>query len=115
MFYPRNRFVFEDGIQQQLNAFRTGFNQVFDMSRLQLFTAEEVGACVHAMMTAPITLAVVAAKVSLLLCGEHEPKWDRDDLITYTEPKFGFTRESPTFLHFVNVLLSFNSDQRKVI
>lgn len=29
----------------------------------------------------------------LMLCGDQVPSWTRDDLIAFTEPKLGFTRE----------------------
>ena len=38
----------------------------------------------------------------------------REDIISYTEPKFGYTREAPGFQRFVNVLMNMNGDERKV-
>lgn len=52
-------------------------------------------------------------EVRLMLCGEQTPSWTREDIIAYTEPKLGFTRESPGFLRFVNVLVDMSGDERK--
>lgn len=49
-----------------------GFNRVFPMERLQTFSPHEL---------------------QLLLCGEQAPSWSRDDLMCYTEPKYGYTKE----------------------
>ncbi len=53
-------------------------------------------------------------EIQLMLSGEQAPKWTRDDLISYTEPKFGYTKESPGFQRLINVLVSMNGDERKV-
>ena len=34
-----------------------------------------------------------AYELQLLLCGEQTPNWTRDDIINFTEPKFGYSRE----------------------
>jgi E3 ubiquitin-protein ligase HECTD1 len=34
-----------------------------------------------------------AYELQLLLCGEQTPNWSREDILNYTEPKFGYTRE----------------------
>jgi len=49
-----------------------GFNQVFPMSKLGSFTPEEL---------------------RLMLCGDQSPAWTREDLIAYTEPKLGYSKE----------------------
>jgi len=52
-------------------------------------------------------------EVRLMLCGEQTPNWTREDIIAFTEPKLGYTRESPGFLRLVNVLVAFNGQERK--
>lgn len=47
-------------------------NRVFSVSKLGTFTSEEI---------------------RLILCGEQTPNWTREDIISYTEPKLGFTKE----------------------
>ena len=32
-------------------------------------------------------------ELRLLVCGEQSPSWSRSDLLSYTEPKFGYTKE----------------------
>ncbi|KAK0175018.1 hypothetical protein PV327_008803 [Microctonus hyperodae] len=80
------------GIARQMEAFKNGFSEVFPMEKLHAFSPEEVRA---------------------MLCGEQNPHWTREDLLNYTEPKLGYTRESPGFQRFVNVLLSLTGPERK--
>ncbi len=47
-------------------------NRVFPISKLGSFSPEEV---------------------RLMLCGEQTPNWTREDIIAFTEPKLGYTRE----------------------
>ncbi|XP_073986001.1 ubiquitin fusion-degradation 4-like isoform X6 [Rhodnius prolixus] len=85
-------YCLERGIARQMEAFRDGFSQVFPMEKLRSFTPNEV---------------------RLMLCGDQNPQWTREDLINYTEPKLGYTRESAGFLRFVNVLVGMSGDERK--
>lgn len=48
-----------------------------------------------------------------MLCGDQVPSWTREDLIAYTEPKLGFTKESTGFLTFVEVLVKMSGQERK--
>ncbi|XP_067334930.1 E3 ubiquitin-protein ligase HECTD1 isoform X2 [Channa argus] len=85
-------FCMHIGIQKQMEAFREGFNQVFPMEKLSSFSHKEV---------------------QMILCGNQSPSWTADDIINYTEPKLGYTRDSPGFLRFVRVLCGMSSDERK--
>ncbi|XP_071454696.1 E3 ubiquitin-protein ligase HECTD1 isoform X6 [Hetaerina americana] len=85
-------YCLEGGIVAQMEAFRKGFDRVFPMSKLRAFSPEEV---------------------RVMLCGDQNPKWTREDLINYTEPKLGYTRDSPGFLRFVSVLVKMSSEERK--
>lgn len=49
-----------------------GFDRVFPMQRLQMFSAYEL---------------------RLLVCGEQTPNWTREDIVNFSEPKFGYTRD----------------------
>lgn len=96
-----------------------GFNRVFLMEKLSSFSHKEV---------------------QMILCGNQSPSWTADDIINYTEPKLGYTRDryvlahlkislllifscgpnlfffllfSPGFLRFVRVLCGMSSDERK--
>ncbi|XP_040558093.1 E3 ubiquitin-protein ligase HECTD1 isoform X3 [Gallus gallus] len=85
-------FCMHTGIQKQMEAFRDGFNRVFPMEKLSSFSHEEV---------------------QMILCGNQSPSWAAEDIINYTEPKLGYTRDSPGFLRFVRVLCGMSSDERK--
>ncbi|XP_069494583.1 E3 ubiquitin-protein ligase HECTD1 isoform X3 [Ambystoma mexicanum] len=82
----------QTGVQKQMEAFRVGFNKVFPMEKLSSFSHEEV---------------------QMILCGNQSPSWIAEDIINYTEPKLGYTRDSPGFLRFVRVLCGMSSDERK--
>ncbi|KAI5638854.1 HECT-domain (ubiquitin-transferase) domain-containing protein [Phthorimaea operculella] len=68
------RWVVREGIRRQTAAFRRGFALVFPPRRLRAFSP---------------------AELRLLVCGERGPVWTRDHLLQYTEPKLGYTRDSP--------------------
>ena len=69
-----------------------GFESVFPMSKMGSFSPDEV---------------------RLMLCGDQVPSWTREDVIAYTEPKLGFTKDSPGFLRFVEVLVKMSGQERK--
>lgn len=48
-----------------------------------------------------------------MLSGEQCPEWSREDILKFTEPKLGYTRDSPGFLRFVDVLVSMSASERK--
>lgn len=52
-----------------------GFDRVFPMYRLQTFSAYEL---------------------NLLVCGEQTPNWTREDILNFTEPKYGYTKDRYT-------------------
>ncbi|XP_042563023.1 E3 ubiquitin-protein ligase HECTD1-like [Clupea harengus] len=85
-------FCMHRGIQKQMEAFREGFNRVFPMEKLSSFSHKEV---------------------QMILCGNQSPSWTSEDVVNYTEPKLGYTRDSPGFLRFVRVLCGMSSDERK--
>ncbi|XP_050346752.1 E3 ubiquitin-protein ligase HECTD1 isoform X1 [Nymphalis io] len=86
------RWMVSAGVARQTAAFRRGFAAVFPPRRLRAFSS---------------------AELRLLLCGERGPVWTRDHLLQYTEPKLGYTRESPGFLRLVDVLVEMSWRERK--
>ena len=48
-----------------------------------------------------------------LLCGDQDPVFTREEILKYTEPKLGCTKESPGILKFVNVLVELTGAERK--
>ncbi|XP_072939169.1 E3 ubiquitin-protein ligase Ufd4 isoform X2 [Epargyreus clarus] len=86
------RWAVREGVRRQAAAFRRGFARVFPPRRLRAFSPPEL---------------------RLLLCGERGPAWTRDHLLQYTEPKLGYTRDSPGFLRLVDVLVEMSWRERK--
>ena len=86
------RWILHTGIKRQMEAFRDGFCQVFSMSKLGAFSPEEL---------------------QLLLCGEQSPQWTREHILLHTDPKLGYSRDSPAFQRLVNVLVGLTGEQRK--
>ncbi|KAI6223049.1 BMA-HECD-1, isoform a [Aphelenchoides fujianensis] len=85
-------FYLNSGIRQQVKAFREGFDSVFPLRSLKMLTPFEV---------------------QKLLSGEQYPEWTREDLINFTEPKLGYTRDSAGFLRFVDVVAAMSPAERK--
>jgi E3 ubiquitin-protein ligase HECTD1 len=73
-------FCLETGLRRQMEAFRDGFNRVFSLDKLRAFSPDEV---------------------RLMVCGNQNPHWTRDDLINYTEPKLGYTRDRLVMFSFL--------------
>ncbi|XP_047508837.1 E3 ubiquitin-protein ligase HECTD1 isoform X4 [Pieris napi] len=86
------RWMVNEGVQRQISEFRRGFGAVFPPRRLRAFSPPEL---------------------RLLVCGERGPVWTRDHLLQYTEPKLGYTRDSPGFLRLVEVLVEMSQRERK--
>ena len=53
-------------------------------------------------------------EVRLMLCGEQTPQWTYEELMMYTEPKYGYHKDSPGFLRLINVLVAMDGQERKV-
>ncbi|XP_028141816.2 E3 ubiquitin-protein ligase HECTD1 isoform X2 [Diabrotica virgifera virgifera] len=85
-------FWLDKGIARQLEAFHKGFSLVFPIEKLAAFSPDEV---------------------RVMLCGDQNPEWTMEDLLNYTEPKLGYTKDSPGFLRFVNVLVNMSPEERK--
>lgn len=66
------QFCLQQGIARQLDAFHAGFSLVFELRKLAAFTP---------------------AEARMMICGEQHPRWTREDLMSYTEPKLGYTKE----------------------
>lgn len=64
--------ILRTGIKRQMDALKAGFCRVFSIEKLNAFTPLEL---------------------RRMLCGQQEPKWTRDDLLNYTEPKLGYNKE----------------------
>jgi hypothetical protein len=85
-------FLLQSGIRTQLEAFKSGFQEVFPIEKLAIFTPLEV---------------------QQILCGEQCPEWDMEALYNFTQPQQGYTRESTGYVQFVQSLDGFNVEERK--
>lgn len=43
-------------------------------------------------------------ELGTILCGEQAPVWTREDILNYTEPKLGYTKDRYVFLLYINIL-----------
>lgn len=66
------KYCLQDGLGKQLEAFHRGFCEVFNLNKLAAFSPEE------------------ARK---MICGEQHPEWTREELLNYTEPKLGYSKD----------------------
>ncbi|KAK4377364.1 hypothetical protein RND71_003660 [Anisodus tanguticus] len=79
------------GIRQQMEAFRSGFNQVFDYSTLQIFSPSEL---------------------DYLLCGRGE-LWKPETLVDHIKFDHGYTSKSPPIIHLLEIMGEFTHEQQR--
>lgn len=79
------------GIMRQIEAFRAGFNQVFDISSLQIFTPHEL---------------------DYLLCGRRE-LWEAETLVDHIKFDHGYTAKSPAILNLLEIMGEFTPEQQR--
>jgi len=78
------------GIMPQVEAFRAGFNQVFSLSSLQIFTESELES---------------------LLCGGRE-LWAAQSLVDQIKFDHGYTSNSPSIVNLLEILGEFTPEQQ---
>ncbi|KAL5791192.1 hypothetical protein ACOSQ2_006080 [Xanthoceras sorbifolium] len=79
------------GIMRQVEAFRAGFNQVFDVTSLQIFTPHELD---H------------------LLCGRRE-LWETETLAEHIKFDHGYNAKSPAIVNLLEIMGEFTPDQQR--
>ncbi|KAI3447941.1 hypothetical protein Pfo_004606 [Paulownia fortunei] len=79
------------GIRRQMEAFRSGFNQVFDISTLQIFSPNEL---------------------DYLLCGRRE-LWKAESLADHIKFDHGYTSKSPAIVHLLEIMGEFTPEQQR--
>ncbi|KAK9287416.1 hypothetical protein L1049_015837 [Liquidambar formosana] len=79
------------GITRQIEAFRAGFNQVFDISSLQIFSPNEL---------------------DYLLCGRRE-LWEAETLVDHIKFDHGYTAKSPAIVNLLEIMGEFNPEQQR--
>ncbi|KAK9690767.1 hypothetical protein RND81_09G153000 [Saponaria officinalis] len=79
------------GILRQSEAFRTGFNQVFDVTSLQIFYPNEL---------------------DYLLCGRRE-LWKPETLVDHIKFDHGYTAKSPAIINLLEIMGEFTPEQQR--
>ncbi|XP_038904018.1 E3 ubiquitin-protein ligase UPL4 [Benincasa hispida] len=79
------------GISRQIEAFKSGFNQVFPIEHLQVFTAEEL---------------------ERLICGEQD-SWALSELLDNMKFDHGYTSSSPSIIHLLEIIQEFDNEQQR--
>ncbi|KAG2655300.1 hypothetical protein PVAP13_1KG003000 [Panicum virgatum] len=80
----------KSGIKRQVEAFRSGFNQVFDISSLQIFSPQEL---------------------DYLICGRQEI-WEPESLVDNIKFDHGYTAKSPAIVSLLEIMAEFTPDQQ---
>ncbi|PIN18482.1 E3 ubiquitin protein ligase [Handroanthus impetiginosus] len=81
----------KSGIARQVEAFKSGFDQVFPIRHLKVFTEEEM---------------------ERLLCGEHV-LWNSDELLDHIKFDHGYTISSPPIINLLEIMQEFNLEQQR--
>ncbi|KMS95508.1 hypothetical protein BVRB_007490 [Beta vulgaris subsp. vulgaris] len=81
----------QTGVYRQVEAFKSGLNQVISDKHLQIFTEEEL---------------------ERLLCGERD-SWLSGDLFDHIKFDHGYTAGSPPIINFLEVITDFTYEQRR--
>ncbi|KAK4437635.1 E3 ubiquitin-protein ligase UPL3 [Sesamum alatum] len=79
------------GIMRQMEAFKSGFNQVFDISTLQIFSPNEL---------------------DYLLCGRRE-LWKAESLADHIKFDHGYTSKSPAIVNLLEIMSEFTPEQQR--
>ncbi|XP_057962370.1 E3 ubiquitin-protein ligase UPL3-like isoform X2 [Malania oleifera] len=81
----------KSGIRRQMEAFISGFNQVFDISALQIFFPHEL---------------------DYLLCGRRE-LWEAAALVDHIKFDHGYTAKSPVIVNLLEIMGEFTPEQQR--
>ncbi|XP_047332949.1 E3 ubiquitin-protein ligase UPL3-like [Impatiens glandulifera] len=79
------------GITRQMEAFRAGFNQVFDISSLQIFSPHEL---------------------DYFLCGRRE-LWKAETLVEHIKFDHGYTAKSPAIVNLLEIMGEFTPEHQR--
>ncbi|CAL5388021.1 unnamed protein product [Camellia sinensis] len=80
------------GVCRQMEAFKSGFNQVFPIKHLQVFSEEEL---------------------ERLLCGEREFWTQSNELLDHIKFDHGYTSSSPPILNLLEIIREFNQELQR--
>ncbi|KAJ7977013.1 E3 ubiquitin-protein ligase UPL4 [Quillaja saponaria] len=79
------------GISGQVEAFKSGFNQVFPIEHLQIFDEEDL---------------------EHLLCGQRVP-WGFNELVDHIKFDHGYTASSPPIVNLLEIIQEFGHDEQR--
>ncbi|CAH9078224.1 unnamed protein product [Cuscuta epithymum] len=79
------------GVSRQVESFKSGFNQVFPIKNLQIFTEEEL---------------------EHLLCGEREI-WNFNELVDHIKFDHGYTASSPPAMNLLEIIREFDLTKQR--
>lgn len=80
------------GISRQLEAFKSGFNKVFPLETLQIFTEEEL---------------------ERIVCGEQEDTWNVNELLDHIKFDHGYISSGSHARNFIEIIQEFKCEQRR--
>ncbi|KQK05853.1 E3 ubiquitin-protein ligase UPL4 [Brachypodium distachyon] len=81
----------KSGIARQLEAFKSGFSEVFPLSTLRVFSEDEL---------------------ERFLCGEQD-NWDFVKLVDHIKFDHGYTSSSPAVINFLEIIQEFECHERR--
>ncbi|CAN6227486.1 unnamed protein product [Urochloa humidicola] len=79
------------GIMRQVEALKAGFNQVFEVSSLQIFSPQEL---------------------DYMICGRRE-LWEPEVLLEHIKFDHGYTSKSPAIVSFLAIMAEFTPEQQR--
>ena len=85
-------YIFYKGINKVTEAFREGFNIVFDIKELRCFTGEEL---------------------EEIIFGTDKQKWDKETLYENLKPEHGYNKNSKIFNELIQYMTSLDRDEQK--
>jgi len=80
-----------EGVAPFVNAFRQGFNMIFPIAAMTIFTAEEL----------------------VMLFGNSEEDWSEGTLMSSVKPDHGYNADSTTFRDVISLMSSFSTVERR--
>jgi len=86
-----SQFWFGSGVSAQIEAFKSGLNEVFPFDCL---------------------LAFAPSELRNMFCGEDKIEWDEKQLMSHLRPVGGLTEKSPVFKYLIAILLEMEQSVR---
>ena len=85
-------FLFYKGINKVIEAFKQGFNIIYDINNLKIFTSIEL---------------------EEMIFGSGENKWDEETLFEFLKPEHGYTKNSNVFKYLIKYMTKLNNEEQK--